>query len=103
MRYILLFWALPLGLFWSWFTLSSLDMHFGMLFFSRLLHDEVFRIYGEILGVDPSILPGMVARACILDTALIFGILAFRRRKAIGAWAVRVRQRYLGAESAPSA
>ena len=92
MRYIILFWALPMGLFWSWFGLSFHDINFGMLFFSRLLHDEVFRLYGDILGLDPSILPGMVARACILDTVLIFGILAFRRRKPIAAW-MRERRR----------
>lgn len=86
MRYILLFWALPMGLFWSWYGLSFHDLNFGMLFFSRMLHDEVFRLYGDILGLDPSILPGMVARACVVDTVLIFGILAFRRRKAIAAW-----------------
>lgn len=86
MRYVLLFWALPMGLFWSWYGLSFHDVNFGMLFFSRLLHDEVFRLYGEILGLDPAILPGMVARACIVDTALIFGILSFRRRRAIAAW-----------------
>ncbi|RST86643.1 hypothetical protein EJC49_09215 [Aquibium carbonis] len=92
MRYIILFWALPMGLFWSWFGLSYHDIHFGQLFFSRVLHDEVFRLYGDILGLDPSILPGMVARACIVDTVLIFGILAFRRRKSIGAW-MRERRR----------
>lgn len=86
MRYILLFWAMPMGLFWSWYGLSFHDLNFGMLFFSRTLHDEVFRLYGDVLGLDPSILPGMVARACVVDTLLIFGILAFRRRKAIAAW-----------------
>ena len=104
MRYVLLFWALPMGLFWSWYGLSFNDINFGMLFFSRLLHDEVFRLYGEILGLDPAILPGMVARACILDTALIFGILAFRRRKAIGSWLRERRGRPAPQEAvAPSA
>lgn len=104
MRYILLFWALPMGLFWSWYGLSFHDMNFGMLFFSRMLHDEVFRLYGEILGLDPSILPGMVAQACIVDTLLIFGILAFRRRKAITAW-LRVRRERTASQeaAAPSA
>ncbi len=86
MRYILLFWALPMGLFWAWYGLSANDLHFGLLFFSREIHDEVFNLYGQIIGIDPAALPPLVARACVVDTALIFGILAFRRRKAIAAW-----------------
>jgi hypothetical protein len=104
MRYILLFWALPMGLFWTWYGLSFHDINFGVLFFSRLLHDEVFRLYGGILGLDPSILPAMVARACVVDTVLIFGILAFRRRKPIAAWIRERRGRPSGQEAvAPSA
>lgn len=100
MRYILLFWALPMGLFWSWYGLSFHDLNFGLLFFSRMLHDEVFRLYGDILGLDPSILPGMVARACVVDTLLIFCILAFRRRKAMVAWVRERRDRPAGQEAA---
>ncbi len=86
MRYILLFWALPLGLFWGWFALSYHDMHFGYVFLSRLVHDFVFEMYGSILGIDPAIIPPMVAKATILDTAIIFGIFGFRRRDRIRAW-----------------
>ncbi len=91
MKYILLFWALPMGLFWGWYYLSYNDMHFGYLMLSRVLHDHVFEIYGNILGVDPAILPPLVIRACIVDTGLIFAIFAFRRRKQIREW-VRRRQ-----------
>jgi hypothetical protein len=86
MRYILLFWAMPMGLFWGWYGLSANDINFGLLFFSREIHDEVFNLYGQIIGIDPAALPPLVARACIVDTALIFGIFAFRRRKEIRAW-----------------
>lgn len=91
MKYILLFWALPMGLFWGWYYLSYNDMHFGYLMLSRLLHDHVFEIYGNILGVDPAILPPLIIRACIVDTALIFAIFGFRRRRQIREW-VRQRQ-----------
>ena len=92
MRYVLLFWALPMGIFWGWYFLSLNDMSFGIQFFSRRMHDLVFHIYGSILGIDPETIPAMVARACIFDTFLIFGILAFRRRASIIAWLSDVRK-----------
>jgi Family of unknown function (DUF6105) len=83
MRYVLIFWAVPLSLFWGWYFASLNDLGGGSGFFSYAMHRLVFHIYGEVLGVDPSIIPGLAARACVFDTFLIFGILAFRRRKQI--------------------
>jgi hypothetical protein len=85
-RYILFFWAVPLGLFWAWFGLSYYDMNFGVLMLSRLFHDFAFQLYGNMLGIDPATIPPLVARACVVDTALIFSIFAFRRRREIAAW-----------------
>jgi Family of unknown function (DUF6105) len=86
MRYILIFWAIPMSFFWGWYYLSLNDIHMGTSFFSNQMHQLVFHIYGQVLGIDPSTIPALVARACIFDTALIFGILAFRRRKEIWSW-----------------
>lgn len=86
MRYLLTFWALPMGLFWGWYFLSYHDINFGTVFFSRAIHDFAFDFYGSLLGIDPEIIPGLVARACIVDTVLIFGIYAFYRRRDIRAW-----------------
>ena len=86
MRYILIFWAAPLGFFWSWYFLSLNDVNFGTTFFSERLHRLVFDIYGHILGLEPEVIPAMIAKACFFDTLLIFGILAFRKRAAIRAW-----------------
>lgn len=86
MRYILLFWALPMGLFWGWYLLSYHDMHFGLLFLSRSVHDFAFGFYGNLLGIDPATIPPLVARACVVDTVLIFAIYAFRKRREISAW-----------------
>lgn len=86
MRYILIFWGLPIGLFWGWYYLSYHDINFGMLFFSRAMHDFVFVFYGRLIGIDPAIIPPLVARACVIDTALIFSIFGFRRRREIAAW-----------------
>lgn len=86
MRYILVFWAAPLGIFWSWYFLSLNDIALGTGFFSRQTHDIVFAIYGHLLGLEKDTIVAMVAKACVFDTALIFAILAFRRRREIKAW-----------------
>lgn len=102
MRYVLFFWALPLGLFWGWYFLSFHDINFGYLFLSRVLHDAVFQIYGNMLGIDPERIPGMLVKACVMDTALIGGILAWRRRKPIRAWIIDYRLRRAAAAVNPS-
>ena len=53
---------------------------------SRQLHDVVFELYGQKLGIDPAIIPGMVARACVFDGFLLMALWAFRRRRNITAW-----------------
>lgn len=101
MRYVFALWAAPLLLFWGWYFLSFNDMNFGYVMLSRPLHDFVFQLYGDILGIDPEIIPGLVARACIMDTGLILAFWAFRRRRQIAAW-IR-RKRGLETESAVAA
>jgi len=86
MKYILGLWALPMGIFWSWFVLSANDMSFGYTMLSRQVHDLVFKLYGEMLGIDAASIPGLVARACVFDTFLLLAIVAFRRRNSIMAW-----------------
>jgi hypothetical protein len=103
MKYVLAVWATPLLLFWGWYFLSLNDINFGSIYLSRRLHDLVFQIYGNVLGIDPKIIPAMIAQACIVDTAILVAIWAFRRRRGIAAWA-RIRyERYFPVESEPSA
>lgn len=102
MRYVLVLWALPLGLFWGWYFLSLNDINFGYMMLTRQVHDMVFQIYGEILGIDPAVIPGMVAKACVFDTLVLLAIWAFRRRQPLLAWARAMRDRYRGVESTPS-
>jgi Family of unknown function (DUF6105) len=83
MRYILIFWAGPMSFFWGWYFLSLHDFGNGSGFFSRQMHEMVFNIYGSILDMDPSVIPGHAARACVFDTVLIFGIIAYRKRRQI--------------------
>lgn len=86
MRYLLMFWAGPIGFLVSWYFMSLNDVNFGTMFLSRQFHDLVFTIYGNILGVDPETIPPLVARACVMDTALIFVIIALRKRVQIKSW-----------------
>ncbi|MDX8497045.1 DUF6105 family protein [Mesorhizobium sp. VK4C] len=92
MRALFVFWAAPLVLFWGWFFLSLNDMNFGYVMLSRQLHDLVFQLYGQMLGIDPAIIPGMVARACVFDSFLLAGLVAFRRRRQIAEWIRRRRE-----------
>ncbi|WP_198598230.1 DUF6105 family protein [Mangrovicella endophytica] len=85
-RALLLFWLLPLGFFWSWYFLSLNDINFGTLFFSRPLHDHVFAIYGSLLGVEPELLPAMIAKALFVDSSIVAAVIAFRQRRRIAAW-----------------
>ncbi|MDX8464478.1 DUF6105 family protein [Mesorhizobium sp. VK23B] len=96
MRSLLAFWAAPLILFWGWYFLSLNDINFGYVMLSRQLHDLAFQLYGQVLGVDPAIIPGMVARACVFDSFLLLGLVAFRRRRQIAEW---IRRRREGAVS----
>lgn len=98
MRYIIALWALPLVLFWGWYFLSFYDMNFGFLMLTRQVHDFVFQLYGEILGIDPATIPAMLAKACVFDSLILAAILAFRRRKQIAARLKVWREQYVGAE-----
>lgn len=103
MRLLLILWALPLALFWGWYFLSLHDINFGYAILSRQMHDLLFQLYGQILGIDPATIPAMVAKACVVDTLLLLAILAFRRRKQLAERFRMLRSRYLGEASAPSA
>jgi hypothetical protein len=86
MRWVFAAWALPMGIFWGWYFLSLNDMNFGYVMLTRDVHDLLFQLYGQMLGVEPATIPPLVAKACILDTLLILAIWAFRRRREIAAW-----------------
>ncbi len=91
-RTLFLLWALPILLFGIWYGLSVNDMNLGTIMFSRQLHDHVFAIYGNLLGIDPQALPMMIVDALITDTLIVFGFIAYRKRKA---WWPRVAPRVM--------
>lgn len=93
MRWLIILWALPLILFGGWYYLSFNDINFGSIYLSRALHDAVFNLYGQILGVAPEAIPVMLVKAIAFDTVLILAIFAFRRRKQIKSWWASRRER----------
>ena len=84
MRWFLRLWLVPVGLISLWYVLSFHD--FGFFVFSRLLHDEVFRIYGEMLGMEPQAIPPLVAKAILVDSMIVGGVVALAKRKSVIAW-----------------
>jgi len=86
MRWLLGLWFVPISFLIAWFVLASHDWNLGTFFFSREMYDLVFAIYGETLGVAPESIPPLVARALVLDSAIVLALYAFRRRKSIAGW-----------------
>lgn len=86
MKWVLFFWAMPLVILGSWYSLSYYDINFGTLILSRRMHDFVFEVYGQILGLPPKTIPPLVLKAIIFDTLLLIAIMSFRRRRQIAAW-----------------
>ena len=101
MKWFIILWAGPVALLFGWYFLSLNDVSFGVFMLTREAHDLVFRIYGNILGIDPALLPPMVLRAIAVDSLFVVALLAFRRRKQIAAW-WRGRQEASAAEQVPA-
>lgn len=86
MKVFLVLWALPILLLGGWYGLSYYDLSFGFFMLTRQAHDLVFAVYGNALGLAPETIPPLVARAIVVDSAIVFAIIAFRRRRKIAAW-----------------
>ena len=99
MKWVIIFWALPIAILGTWYGLSYYDMNFGFVILSRPMHDLVFQIYGNILGIPPEDIPLLVVRALMLDTVLLVLVMAYRRRARIMAW-WRARQEKKGSPEA---
>ena len=86
MKWFLILWGGPILLLGSWYGLSYYDLSFGFFMLTRETHDLVFQIYSGILGIPAEDLPPLVARAIVVDSLIVFAIIAFRRRRKIAAW-----------------
>ncbi len=80
-RTLLILWLTPIALLSVWYGLSVNDLNLGTQIFSREMHDLVFKIYGDILGIDPEIIPPLVAKAIAFDSLIVLAIIAYRLRK----------------------
>jgi len=81
MKVFLILWVTPIVLLGSWYGLSYYDMNFGFRILSRDLHDLVFTIYGNLLGIPPETIPPLVLKAIVLDTFLVIGFIVIKRRR----------------------
>lgn len=70
-----------MGLLGVWYGLSANDWNMGTRIFSRQMHDLVFTMYGNILGVKPEDMPVLLGKTLIFDSLLILSIIAYRMRK----------------------
>lgn len=86
MKWFLVFWGGPILLLGSWYGLSYYDMSFGVFMLTRQAHDLVFQVYGNVLGIPPETIPPLVLKAIIVDSIVLYAIIAFRRRARIIAW-----------------
>ncbi len=81
MKVFLILWIMPIVLLGSWYGLSYYDISFGFRILTRDLHDLVFSIYGNILGIPPETIPSLVLKAIIFDTFLVVGFIVIKRRR----------------------
>lgn len=81
MKVFLVLWVTPIVLLGGWYGLSYYDINFGYRILSRDLHDLVFAIYGNLLGIPPESIPALVLKAIILDTFLVIGFIVIKRRR----------------------
>lgn len=81
MKVFLILWIMPIVLLGSWYGLSYYDINFGYRILSRELHDLVFTIYGNILGIPPESIPLLVLKAVIFDSFLVVGFIIIKRRR----------------------
>ncbi|MCY6380493.1 DUF6105 family protein [Hoeflea prorocentri] len=86
MKWFLILWFVPIALITSWYGLSYHDMHFGIFMLTRQVHDMVFQLYGNILGIAPETIPPLLFKAIAVDSLIVLGIAAFRWRKQIAEW-----------------
>ena len=83
MRWLLGLWFTPIAILVAWLSLASRDLSFGLFFLTRDFYDLVFGVYAQTLGMPAEQLPPLVIRALIVDSAVVIGLYALRRRKQI--------------------
>ncbi|MEN9895957.1 MAG: hypothetical protein RIR97_1809 [Pseudomonadota bacterium] len=80
MKWLLGIWGFPVIILFGWYALSYNDMSFGWFMLSREANDLVFKIYGDMLGLPPEVLPPLVAKAIAIDTLIVFALFLIKNR-----------------------
>lgn len=81
MKVFLILWIMPIILLGGWYGLSYYDLNFGFRILTRDLHDLVFAVYGNLLGIPPEEIPVLVLKAIIFDSFLVLGFIVIKRRR----------------------
>ncbi len=103
MRWLLSLWFTPIAILVTWLVLASRDLSFGLFFLTRDFYDLVFSIYAQTLGIPAEELPPLVVRALIVDSAIVLGLYALRRRKRIQALVMQAYSKLSSSVRAASA
>lgn len=86
MRYLILFWGIPVGFLALWHVMSMNDISFGIYFLSREFNDTYFGIYSQVTGVDVDTIRGSLPRILLIDTVFVFAVVYFKPFSRLKNW-----------------
>jgi len=99
MRKIFISWLATIVFCRGWHFASYYDT--GPTFYlSREFHDQVYGFYGNMLNIPPSEIPERIAWLLVVDTIIVFGIIALRYYKRWLPQTLNFIKRKLGFKSA---
>lgn len=93
LKYLLIFWGVPVGVVVAWYSLSINDINFGFVLLSRVFNDLVFDVYGNILGMEAQAVRDLLIRTFVIDTLFIAAVIYFKPFRRIKAWWVARRDK----------
>ena len=86
MRYLLVFWGIPVGGLALWYYLSINDISFGIFLLSREFNDSYFAIYSKVLGIDVDVIRGSLMRVLLVDSVFVFAVVYFKPFSRLRNW-----------------
>lgn len=86
MRYLLVFWGIPVGGLALWYYLSINDISFGVFLLSREFNDSYFAIYSKVLGIDVDVIRGSLMRVLLVDSIFVFAVVYFKPFSRLRNW-----------------
>lgn len=86
LRYLLIFWGIPVGALALWYYLSINDISFGVFLLSREFNDSYFGIYSRVLGVEVDVIRDSLTRVLLIDTVFVFAVVYFKPFSRLRNW-----------------